>query len=373
MTYSDTAVLTIDLAALTQNYQAMKTAAKGAQTAAVVKANAYGLGLAPIVQALSAAGCSHYFVALAQEGIELRALLPEAVIYVLNGLPEGAAADFAAHKLRPCLAHPEQISQWQDYCQTQAKAALPACLFVDTGFNRLGLSPSEVADLADTPEAFEGWELCLIASHLACADTPEHPQNAAQLEAFRFALSVLPDAPASLANSGGVCMGEAYHFDMVRVGTMVYGGSATGRAEDALAPVACLRAPLLQIRQLSAGDSIGYGATFTASREMTLGIVSLGYGDGLSRYFSGKNGAASAAHLLLHGQPMPLVGRISMDSLAVDMTDLPASLRAEAKRGDMVEIFGPNNSIDRLAMQGQTISYELLTALGNRYKRIYSD
>jgi alanine racemase len=130
---------------------------------------------------------------------------------------------------------------------------------------------------------------------------------------------------------------------------------------------------LLQIRQLSAGDSIGYGATFTASREMTLGIVSLGYGDGLSRYFSGKNGAASAAHLLLHGQPMPLVGRISMDSLAVDMTDLPAGLRAEAKRGDMVEIFGPNNSIDRLAMQGQTISYELLTALGNRYKRIYSD
>jgi alanine racemase len=373
MTYSDTAVLTIDLAALTQNYHAMQTAAKGAQTAAVVKANAYGLGLEPVVKALSRAGCTHYFVALAQEGVELRALLPDAVIYVLNGLPEGAAADFAEYKLRPCLTSPAQVSQWQDFCQTQAKAALPACLFVDTGFHRLGLSQSEVADLADTPEVFEGWELCLIASHLACADTPEHPQNAAQLEAFRYALSRLPEAPASLANSGGVMMGDAYHFDMVRVGTMVYGGAATGRVEDALAPVACLRAPVLQLRQLSAGDSIGYGATFTASREMTIAIVSLGYGDGLSRYFSGKNGAPSPAHLMLKGHPAPLVGRVSMDSLAIDITNLPAALRAEAKAGDMVEVFGPNNPIDQLAMQGQTISYELLTALGNRYKRIYSD
>ena len=373
MTYSDTAVLTIDLAALTQNYHAMQAAAKGAQTAAVVKANAYGLGLEPVVKTLHAAGCTNFFVALAQEGVELRALVPDATIYVLNGLPIGAAADFAEHKLRPCLTSPEQISEWQDYCQNQAKSALPACLFVDTGFHRLGLSQTQVADLADTPSAFDGWELCLIASHLACADAPDHPMNASQLEAFRFALSLLPKAPASLANSGGVRMGEAYHFDMVRTGTMVYGGSATGRVEDALAPVACLRAPLLQIRQLSAGDSIGYGATFTASREMTIGLVSLGYGDGLSRYFSGKSGAPSPAHLMLHGHPTPLVGRVSMDSLAIDMTDLPASLRAEAKIGDMVEIFGPNNPIDRLAMQGQTISYELLTALGNRYKRVYSD
>ena len=373
MTYSDTAVLTIDLAALTQNYHAMQAAAKGAQTAAVVKANAYGLGLEPVVKTLHAAGCTNFFVALAQEGVELRALVPDAIIYVLNGLPIGAAADFAEHKLRPCLTSPEQISEWQDYCQNQAKSALPACLFVDTGFHRLGLSQTQVADLADTPSAFDGWELCLIASHLACADAPDHPMNASQLEAFRFALSLLPNAPASLANSGGVRMGEAYHFDMVRTGTMVYGGSATGRVEDALAPVACLRAPLLQIRQLSAGDSIGYGATFTASREMTIGLVSLGYGDGLSRYFRGKSGAPSPAHLMLHGHPTPLVGRVSMDSLAIDMTDLPASLRAEAKIGDMVEIFGPNNPIDRLAMQGQTISYELLTALGNRYKRVYSD
>ncbi len=364
MTYTDSAVLNIDLAALAQNFQTLDAATPTAQTAAVVKADGYGLGLAPVAEALDKAGCSVFFVAQAQEAIDLRALLPKPVIYVLNGLPDGAAADFAAHSLRPCLISVAQIEQWQAYCQKNG--ALPACLFIDTGFNRLGLGANEVADLADTPSLFEGWELTLIASHLACADNADHPMNAAQLEAFRHALSLLPKAPASLANSGGVMLGSAYHFDMVRVGIMLYGGAASGRPDDALAPVATLRAPILQIRHLSVGDTIGYGATFTAAHETTVGIVSLGYGDGLNRYFGANLGQI---RLMLSGHPVPLLGRMSMDSLAIDLTDCPSPPQVH----DMVELFGANNRIDQLAMSGQTISYELLTSLGSRYKRIYSD
>lgn len=364
MTYSDSAELHINLTALQDNYKTLARHADGAATAAVVKADGYGLGLEKVAQALSDNGCTVFFVAQADEGIALRALLPDAVIYVLNGLPAGAAADFAAHKLRPCLISMAQIEEWQNHCR--ASVPLPACLFVDTGFNRLGLGETEIADLAGSPTLYDGWELALIASHLACADNPDHPMNAAQLERFRHALSQLPDAPASLANSGGVMLGAAYHFDLVRVGIMLYGGAATAKAEDALAPVAALRAPILQMRHLSAGDTVGYGAAFTAAAEMTIGILSLGYGDGLGRHFG--NLSPARARFMLNGHSTPLIGRISMDSLAIDLTDAPVPPQA----GDLVEIFGPNNQIDDVAAQGGTIAYELLTSLGKRYNRSYS-
>lgn len=364
MTYSDSAELHINLTALQDNYNRLAAMAAGAQTAAVVKADGYGLGLAETATALSQSGCSVFFVAQTNEALALRALLPEATIYVLNGLPEGAAADFTAHGLRPCLISMAQIAQWQAHCQ--ATKAHPACLFIDSGFNRLGLGETDIADLAGSPGLFEGWELALIASHLACADTPEHPMNAAQLERFRHALTQLPAAPASLANSGGIMLGTAYHFDMVRPGIMLYGGAATARAEDALAPVATLRAPLLQIRALSPGDAVGYGASFTASSDMQIGILSLGYGDGLGRHFG--NLSPAKARFMLNGHAVPLIGRISMDSLAVDLTDCPLAPQA----GDLVEIFGPNNRIDDVATQGNTIAYELLTSLGKRYNRSYS-
>lgn len=364
MTYADSAELHINLAALKDNYDRLAREAAGAQCAAVVKADGYGLGLEKVATALSAQGCTTFFVAQTAEAMALRSLLPDAVIYVLNGLPDGAAADFAAHHLRPCLISLEQVAQWQAHCQATSSA--PACLFVDTGFNRLGLSEMDVADLADSPALFEGWELSLIASHLACADTQEHPMNAAQLERFRHALAQLPDAPASLANSGGIMLGAAYHFDMVRPGIMLYGGAATARAEDALAPVAALRAPILQIRDLSAGDTVGYGASFTAASDMQIGILSLGYGDGLGRHFG--NLSPSKARFMVNGHAVSLLGRISMDSLAVDLSNCPIAPMA----GDLVEIFGPNNLIDDVAMQGNTIAYELLTSLGTRYNRSYS-
>ena len=359
---ADCAVLTVDLAALQDNFRHLQDTAGASQVAAVVKADGYGLGLQPVAEALDAAGCKTFFVAQANEAVALRAVLPDAVIYVLNGLPQGAAAHFAEFDLRPCLISTAQIAEWQTHCRDTKP--LPAGLFVDSGFNRLGLSAEDVADLADTPALFEDWQLSLIASHLACADIPDHPMNAAQLEAFRHALAQLPDAPASLANSGGVALGTAYHFDMVRCGIALYGGSPHGTVETALAPVACLRAPLLQTRRLSAGDAVGYGATFAATGEMLIGIVGLGYGDGLARHFGAQNGRV---RFMINGHDVPLIGRISMDSLAVDLTDLPQT----PNTGDMVELFGPNNAIDNLAMQGATISYELLTGLGNRYKRVY--
>jgi len=363
MTASDQAELTIDLAALAANYKTMQKNAGKAETGAVVKADGYGLGMVEIAPTLFDAGCRSFWVAQLNEGIALRTILPEAKIYVLNGLPNGTAAQFEAHNLRPCLITLAQVEEWQSHCQ--ANQSLPACLFVDSGFNRLGFGEIEIADLMTRPDIFEGWELCLIASHLACADDPTHPMNGAQLERFRNALAVLPPAPASLANSGGTMLGVDYHFDMIRTGTMLYGCSATAKEEDALLPIASLRAPLLQMRRLSAGDSIGYGATFTASGEMTIGIVSLGYGDGLSRHFG--NQSPSPMRFTIDGQPGSLLGRISMDSLAIDLTNLPKMPSV----GDMVEIFGHDNPIDRLAQQGNTISYELLTSLGSRYNRIY--
>jgi len=363
MPTSDQAELTVDLAALAANYKTMQKNAGRAETSAVVKADGYGLGMAHIAPALSKAGCSTFWVAQLNEGITLRALLPQAVIYVLNGVPQGTADQFAAHNLRPCLISRAQIEAWQSHCR--ANESLPACLFVDSGFNRLGFGEIDIAELMATPDIFDGWELCLIASHLACADNPKNPMNAAQLERFRNALAVLPDAPASLANSGGTMLGPDYHFDMIRTGTMLYGCSATGREEGALQPIASLRAPLLQMRHLSAGDTIGYGATFTAAGEMTIGIASLGYGDGLSRHFG--NQSPSPMRFTIAGQPVSLVGRVSMDSLAVDLTHLAQM----PQTGDMLEIFGHDNPIDRLAHQGNTISYELLTSLGNRYNRLY--
>ena len=363
MAASDQAELTIDLAALAANYKTMQKNAGKAETSAVVKADGYGLGMTEIAPALWKAGCKTFWVAQLNEGIGLRALLPEAVIYVLNGVPSGTAAQFEAHNLRPCLITLLQVKEWQSYCQ--ANTPLPACLFVDSGFNRLGFGEIEIAELMALPDIFKGWELSLIASHLACADDPTHPMNGAQLERFRNALAVLPAAPASLANSGGTMLGTDYHFDMIRTGTMLYGCSATAKEEDALSPITSLRARLLQIRKLSAGDSIGYGATFTAPGEMTIGIASLGYGDGLSRHFG--NQSPSPIRFTIDGQPVSLLGRISMDSLAIDLTNLPKMPSV----GDMVEIFGHDNPIDRLAQQGNTISYELLTSLGSRYNRIY--
>ena len=242
----DCAQVTVDLAALGRNYETMRDKSGMAEAAAVIKADAYGLGMTQIVPKLLAMGCQSFFVALEKEGYAARDLAPDADIYVLNGLPAGAARNFAEAGLRPCLISLEQIAEWQNYCR--AHGAHPACVFVDTGFNRLGLDEAEVQTLAGDPSLFEDWTLTLVASHLACADDTEHPMNRAQLEKFRFARDLLPDAPASLANSGGVLLGPDYCFDMTRIGISLYGGSPHGTDETALESVVTLHAPVLQTR-----------------------------------------------------------------------------------------------------------------------------
>ena len=358
----DCGVLSIHLSALCDNYQHIKTLSKTAETACVVKADAYGLGLAEVAPALQQAGCNSFFVAQTQEALDLRALLPDVTIYVLNGLPDGTAALFAEHQLRPCLISQHQMRQWQGFCQQQ-ETPHPAALFVDTGFNRLGLGATDLADLAATPEIFDGWTLSLIASHLACADDADNPMNRAQLERFKNALAQLPEAPASLANSGGVFLGDAYLFDMTRVGIALYGGAHSGQADDAIQTVVSLYAPLLQTRALSLGETVGYGATFTAPHEMQIGLVAIGYGDGLSRNYGDTIGGRS--YVYIDAQSAPIVGRISMDSLAIDLTDF-ATL---PPIGSAVEVFGQHQPIDTMAESGKTVSYELLTSLGTRYKR----
>ena len=361
----DCAQVTVDLAALGRNYATMREKSGGAQAAAVIKADAYGLGMEKVVPKLLAMECRSFFVAQEKEGYAARELAPDADIYVLNGLPAGAAQNFAEAGLRPCLISLKQIAEWQNHCR--AHGAHAACVFVDTGFNRLGLDEAEVQTLASDPTLFEDWTLALVASHLACADDADHPMNRAQLEKFRYARDLLPDAPSSLANSGGVLLGPNFCFDMTRIGISLYGGSPHGTDETALESVVTLHAPVLQTRALGAGDSVGYGATFTAARDMTIGIVGLGYGDGLLRSLGNRD--TGIARLLVNNTPVPLIGRMSMDTLAIDLTDLEKPVAC----GDMVTVFGPKNPIDALATQGQTISYELLTSLGGRYNRIYED
>jgi alanine racemase len=371
--FADRPRLQIDLTALAANYTILQKASGKAQCAAVVKADAYGLGMDETVPVLLAAGCRHFFVAQLAEGVRLRHIISTcaesdksfdaSAIYVLSGLAANAENDYVTHRLHPCLISLAQIKNWQAHCRKAGNH--PAALFLDTGFNRLGLSFDDIAEMSETNEIFEGWTLDLIASHLACADTPDHPMNRAQLEAFHTMTALLPPAPRSLANTGGIFLGDAYRFDMTRPGIGLYGGMAFPDDAAARQTVARLSAPILQTRRLSAGDAIGYGASFTADHEMRIGIVGLGYGDGLPRSFGQFN--PPRVRLGLGDREAAILGRISMDSFAIDLTDADDSIGADS----MVEIFGDTTPIDGLAEQGQTISYELLTQLGSRYKRIY--
>jgi len=370
----DQAVLTIDLVALIANYRWLDKQAGKAETGCVVKANAYGLGLGEIAKAVLDAGCQTFFVAQAQEGKALRAVTKTATIYILNGLPSGYAAWFAKHKLRPCIGTPAELAEWVAFCAAE-KQTHPAALHIDTGFNRLGLSEAEVANIDSdfTP--------ALIMSHLACADMPDHPMNAAQLTRFENALTHFPNVKASLANSAGILLGDGYHFDMVRAGIGLYGGtpySAEYQGQEGqhgqqaqaarahLQPVITLQAPILQIRTIKAGETVGYGADFTADKNMRIAILAIGYGDGYMRQIS--QAPPPFAQAACNGTRLPIIGRISMDLLAVNISALP---EAQAQRGTLLELIGAQIPLDAVAKQAGTISYELLTRLGTRAIRVY--
>jgi len=355
--------LTIDVSVLVANWQTLVAkVGDAARVSAVVKADGYGIGDAKAAAALAWAGCRTFFVGLPEEGIRIRAAAPVADIYILAGLIPGSATALAEHRLRPVLGSPSEVAAWLAARRNGLSAS--AAIHVDTGMNRLGLSLAEARALAADSDAMALLAPTLLVSHLACADTPAHPLNARQLAAFRQARSLFPGVPASLANSAGVFLGRDYHFDLVRPGIALY-GAAFAEGRPALATVVTAEARVLRIRDGIKGETVGYGATQTLASATRLAILGAGYADGYHRAASSGDGRPGA-RVWLRGRYAPLVGRVSMDLMAVDVTDIP-----DAREGDWAELFGPHVPVDEVAAHAGTIGYELLTQLGRRYARRY--
>ena len=361
------AVLTIDLVALKDNWRLLSTRAVSAECGAAVKGNAYGLGIEPVARALWEAGCRTYFVARPKEGEELRKHLPDATIYVLDGLFAGQAEFYAKLNLCPALISVEEAREWAGFGRVYGRK-LPCAIHVDTGINRLGFSKPEFDALLDDAFLMEGLNVSLLMSHLGCADEPSHPLNARQREAFDAVRAKLPGIPASLANSSGIFLGEGYTHDLVRPGIALYGGNPITGSPNPMRAVAHLEGTVLQVRNVRVGETVGYGATWEASRPTRIAVLGAGYKDGVPRALSSKQ-MDGPAQVFINGKRCPVIGRISMDMMGADITDL---MPHSVVRGTRAEILGPNILIDEAAAWAGTISYELLTRLGSRYARLYS-
>lgn len=362
------AVLTIRLDAIQENWRHLAARAPGAECGAAVKGNGYGLGIGPVARALWAAGCRTFFVARPMEGAELRTLLPrEAVIYVLDGLFPGQAEFYAKQDLRPALIAFEEAQEWSAFGRIYGHA-LPCALHVDTGINRLGFSNEAVAALQNDRSVHDGLNITLLMSHLACADEPAHPLNARQRDAFAALRALFPGIPASFANSSGIFLGRDYTHDLLRPGIALYGGNPLPGAANPMRPVVQLLGMVLQVRDVPQGDTVGYGATWRAQRPVRIAVLGAGYKDGIPRALSSQT-QNGPAQVYLAGRRCPVIGRVSMDMMAVDITDVP---KGDVRRGTPVEIVGDHISIDEMGGWAGTISYELLTRLGQRYARLYS-
>jgi alanine racemase len=362
-----TAILTIDLGALAANYCKLRDLAAPAECAAVVKADAYGLGVAQAAPALWRAGCRTFFVATLSEAEHLRTLLPDAVIYVFNGLLPGTADRFHTLALRPVLNSADEVRDWASYCAGLGQC-LPCAIHLDSGMNRLGLSPSELDAVLNAQELWPKLSLSLVMSHLACADDPAHAKNAAQRELFERLRAKLPEATTSLANSAGILLGADFAYDLVRPGIALYGGHPQRRGKNPFRTVVHLKGRVLQVREPAAGETVGYGATRSLTRPSRVAVVSAGYADGLFRALSAGDGE-TGLNVYLGPHAAPILGRISMDLITVDVTDVPETLA----RGAWVELLGPNVSAHTLAAHAGTIDYEVLTSLGQRATRRYID
>jgi alanine racemase len=333
----------------------------------VVKADAYGLGMAEVAPALARAGCKTFFVATLGEAAELRALLLDATIYVLGGLLKDTGPVYRALGLRPVLNSAAEVEEWAAFCSA-VRAKLPAAIHIDSGMNRLGLSADEVASLARAKGLLGTFELTLLMSHLACADEPDHAKNETQRKTFDSLRAKLPKAPASLANSAGILLGRAYHYDLVRPGIALYGGKASRTGADRFAPVVELSGRILQVRDVPTGETVGYGATRALKRPSRIATLAVGYADGFFRSLSVADGK-QGLQVYLGPHPAPLLGRVSMDLITVDVTDVPEE---HARRGAFVELIGKQIPAHHLAAHAGTIDYEVLTNLGARAKRRYT-
>jgi len=357
--------LTVDLGALKRNWVALDKVSRGALTGAVVKADAYGTGIAQSSKALYEAGARFFFVATPDEGIAVRAALPEdSHIFVLSGLFPGSAPLYVGERLMPCLASIDMLEEWLEACLGRNQA-LPAALHFDTGINRLGFRLNEASTVRRMIDHV-GYAPQMIMSHLACADVPAHEKNRTQLALFASVMSQFPNVPASLSNSAGLMTNRDYHFQMVRPGIALYGGRAVASRRNPMAPVVTLEAPILMVKEVRTGESVGYGALQTMHRDSRIAIVGIGYADGFFRSLSGADNHRGTS-VVINGAPCPVVGRVSMDMIGVDVTELP-ELPAP---GAMAEIIGKTITVDDHAEVADTIGYEVLTSLKGRYVRQY--
>jgi alanine racemase len=355
--------LTIDLEAVVANWRMIRDRAAPAQCAAVVKADGYGLGAAPVAAALAAAGCTQFVVAQPEEALALRAALPEPEILCLTGPWAGCEAELAARRITPTINHLEELARWQALGR-RLERPLPAWIHLDTGMNRLGLDSAEWRRLVEEPERLAGLELRGWLSHLACADQRGHPMNPAQLGRFHRLLAQLPKARRSLANSSGLFRSRAYHLDLVRPGAALYGVNPTPEAPNPMAQPVRLEARILQVRTVDSGMTVGYGATHTVARAGRIATIAIGYEDGFLRALGDRG------FVVIAGHAAPVVGRISMDLITVDVTGLP---EAAVTAGGWAEIIGAARTVDDIAWDAGTIGYEILTSLGRRCHRIWRE
>jgi len=358
-------LLTVDLAAIEANWKALAGTTLPVECAAVVKADAYGCGLEPVTRKLAEAGCRTFFVADVGEGRRVRAVAPEAVIYVLNGLMPGSAQAFAGDNLRPVINSTTELAEWDAFVATRNWRG-GAALHVDTGMNRLGVTIDEALALAPRLQS-ENHGFTLLMSHFACAEAPDHPMTERQIRLFRELRIIYRGVPSSLAHSAGIFLGGTVYCDLVRPGVALYGGNPTPGRTNPMRPVVELKGRIIQVRPVNKGESVGYGATFTAARTSRVAIVAVGYGDGFLRSAAAAKGKPTA-EVTIGGRRCPLAGRVSMDLIAVDVTDLP---EGTARRGEFATLIGEGLGVDDLAEAMGTISYEVLTNLGRRYARMY--
>lgn len=350
--------LTIHLPAIAENWRRLGAQAPDSACAAVVKADAYGCGLAQVVPVLWAAGCRTFFVAHLSEGIAARAALPEATIYVLNGLLPGLGPILAAHDLRPVLGSREELAEWASL-SANAGRPRPAALHVDTGMNRLGLPVADALALSGDPVVARAG-ITLLMTHLVSAELSGDPINVRQMSDFAAVRAAHPGIPGSFANSSGIFLGPAAHHDLLRPGYALFGGNPTPWKPNPMRPVVRLAASIAQIRTVAAGETCGYNGRWRATEPRRLATLSMGYADGYPRAASGRGSA------LVGGVRCPILGLVSMDLIILDVTDAP-----DAARGAPATLIGDSLDIDTVGRTAGTIGYEILTGLGSRYVRHY--
>jgi alanine racemase len=359
--------LNIDLEALADNWRALARRASPAECAAVVKANAYGIGLEKAAPALWAAGARVFFVAQFEEGLAARRVLPnEAAIYVLNGLESDAhPADYAEHRLKPVIGSAEELERWSILAKRLARTS-PFALHLDTGMRRLGFeSLSTLRQAMQRYAAASGADL--LMSHFVSSEIPLDPINAAQIGLFDEARAAFPHLTASLANSSGMFLGGRPVYDLARPGYALYGGSPNPGGANPMRAVVTLTIAVQQTRWVEPGATCGYNGQWTARRRTRLATLLAGYADGLPRG-AGATDARPGAEVAIAGQRCPLVGRVSMDLCIADVTELPEEAVGPGVRA---EFFGAAVDLDDFATRSGTIGYQILTSLGPRYRRSY--